>query len=87
MSKIDKLKEKFFRVPIPNDIRIDELKAIAEYYGCITAAGGKHQLKIIHRESGTVIPIPCHGDVVGEAYIKETKKLFKEIDGKKDDKK
>ena len=80
MSKIDKLKERFFKVPIPNDIRIDELKVLAEHYGCITSSGGRHQLKIIHRESGTVIPIPSHGDTVAEVYIKQVKKLFNEIE-------
>lgn len=80
MSKIDKLKKKFFGVPIPNDIRIEELKVLAEYYGCITASGGRHPLKIIHKKSGTVIPIPGHGDTVAEAYIKQAKKLFSEIE-------
>ena len=80
MSKIEKLKEKLNRIPIPNDIRIDELKVLAEHYGCITAPGGRHQLKIIHKESGTVIPIPSHGDTVAEVYIKQAKALFVEIE-------
>lgn len=79
MSKIEKLKAKLYRIPIPNDIRRDELKLLAEHYGCITESGGKHQLKIIHKESGTVIPIPCHGDLVAEVYIKQAKNLFDEI--------
>ena len=79
MSKIEKLKEKFYRVPIPNDIRIGELKLLAEHYGCITMPGGKHQMKIIHRETGTVIPIPSHGDTVAEVYVKQAKRLFNEI--------
>lgn len=79
MSKIDKLLEKLNRKPIPNDIRIDELTRIAKHYGCQTVSGGKHQLKIIHVPSGTVIPIPCHGDTVAEAYIKEFKALLAEI--------
>ena len=80
MAKIDKLKKKFFSVPIPNNIRIEELKILAEHYGCITTSGGKHPLKIIHKESGTVIPIPGHGDTVAEVYIKQAKRLFQEIE-------
>ena len=33
-------------------------------------------MKVIHVASGTVIPIPCHVNHVGEAYIKELKKLL-----------
>ena len=80
MAKIGKLKEKLNRIPIPNDIRIDELKVLAEHYGCITESGGRHPLKIIHRESGRVIPIPGHGDTVAEVYIKQAKALFLEIE-------
>lgn len=79
MSKIDKLKNKFYRIPIPNDIRIDELKVLAEHYGCIVVSGGKHQIKIVNKELGAVIPIPCHGDTVAEVFIKEVKSLFEEI--------
>lgn len=86
MSKIDKLKNKLYRKPIPNDIRIDEVIRIAEYYGCQTKRGGKHPLKIIYVPFGTVIPIPCHGDIVAEAYIKELKDLIDEIESKEDEK-
>ncbi len=80
MARIDKLKEKFFRVPVPNDFRIDELKVLAEYFGCETTSGGRHPLKIIHKATGTVIPIPGHGDTVAEVYIKQVKALFNEIE-------
>lgn len=79
MSKIDKLLEKFYRLPIPNDIRIEEVEKIVTHYGCIVKPGGKHPMKIIHIASGTVIPIPIHGDTVGEAYIKEIKRLLDAI--------
>ena len=71
--------EKLYRKPIPNDIRIDEITRIAKHYGCQTDSGGKHQLKIIHKQTGTVIPIPCHGDIVAEAYVKQFKALLDEI--------
>lgn len=80
MSKFDKLKEKLYRKPVPNDMRIDEIKRIMTHYGCITTAGGKHQLKIVHVPTGTVIPIPCHDDIVKEAYVREIKKLIDEIE-------
>ena len=40
-------------------------------------------MKVIHVESGTVIPIPRHGKCVGEAYISELKTLYTLIDHKK----
>ena len=79
MAKIDKLLEKLYNRPVPNDIRIDEIIRIVTAFGCQTAAGGRHQLKIIHVPTGTVIPIPHHGDTVAEAYIKEIKALLDEI--------
>lgn len=79
MAKIEKLLNKLYRKPVPNDIRIDEVVKIVENFGCITKSGGKHQLKIIHVPTGTVIPIPHHGDTVAEAYIKEIKALLDEI--------
>lgn len=79
MSQIDKLRAKFYRKPIPNDIRVDEAIKLAEWYGCKVEAGGKHPLKVIHPASGTVIPIPVHGDTIQEAYIKQLKDLFNKI--------
>ena len=31
---------------------------------------------VIHKPSNTIIPIPCHGKCVKEAYIKQLKDLF-----------
>ena len=36
-------------------------------------------MKVVHRASGTVIPIPRHGKAVKEAYIKQLKTLFDSI--------
>ena len=80
MSSFEKLKAKFNRKPIPNDMTFDEIATLASHYGCIVVAGGKHSKKIVHRESGTVIPIPMHGNTVGEVYIKELKKLFDSLE-------
>lgn len=41
--------------------------------------GGNHQIRIAHKPSGTVIPLPQHGKCVKEAYIIELRKLFDEI--------
>lgn len=79
MSRVDKLIEKLYRVPIPNDMRIDEIERIVKRFGCETTSGGKHPLKIIHKPTGTVIPIPKHGDTVEEAYIKQIKDLIDKI--------
>ena len=80
MSRIQKLKDKFNRKPIPNDIRIDEAISLAKWYGCDIATGGNHQIRIVYKPKGKVIPIPQHGDTVKEAYIKQLKQLFDEIE-------
>lgn len=75
MSKFDKAYSKFTQKPIPNDITFDEVMTIAKHFGCEVKGGGKHP-KVVHRESGIIIPVPKHGKCVGEAYIKELKELF-----------
>ena len=80
MSTLEKLKAKFHEKPIPNDITFDEVERLANAYGCRVIAGGKHSKKIVDVPSGTVIPVPMHGKFVQEAYIKELKDLFAEIE-------
>ena len=82
MSTLEKLKEKFNEKPIPNNISFDEVERLAKSYGCGVAAGGRHSKKIVDVTSGTVIPIPMHGKYVQEAYIKELKDLFAEIESR-----
>lgn len=84
MSTIEKALDRLYRKPIPNDIRVSEVVRIAEWYGCEIRSGGNHQMKIVHKPTGTVIPIPQHSDTVKEAYIKELKALIdriKEMEG------
>lgn len=76
MSQIQKLKDKFFSKPIRNDMTHDEVGRLAAHYGCEVKPGGKHQMCVIHKPSNTIIPIPCHGKCVKEAYIKQLKDLF-----------
>jgi len=82
MSTLEKLKKKFNEKPIPNDISFDEVERLAKFYGCLVMSGGKHSKKIVDVPSGTVIPIPMHGKYVQEAYIKELKVLFTEIESR-----
>lgn len=83
MSTIEKQIQKFYKKPIPNDITFAEVQSLAEHFGCIVVGGGNH-MKVVHRTSGTVIPIPRHGETVKEAYIKQLKNLFDSIkDGEK----
>lgn len=82
MSTLEKLKAKFNEKPIPNDITFDEVERLANAYGCRVISGGKHSKKIADVPSGTVIPIPMHGKYVQEAYIKELKDLFAEIEAR-----
>jgi len=55
---------------------------LANAFGCRIVSGGKHSKKVVDIPSGTVIPIPMHGKYVQEAYIKELKDLFAEIEGR-----
>ena len=80
LSRIEKLKKRFNRKPIPNDIRTDEAIALAKYYGCEIVSGGNHQIKVVHKATGTIIPLPQHGDTIKEAYVKELKILFAKIE-------
>ena len=82
MSTLEKLKAKFNEKPIPNDVTFDEVERLANAYGCRVIAGGKHSKKIADVPSGTIIPIPMHGKYVQEAYIKELKDLFAEIEAR-----
>ena len=66
MSKIDKLYNKFYKKPIPNDITFDEMVTLMTFYGCKIEYGGNHP-KVVHRETGTTI---------GEAYVKQLKDLL-----------
>ena len=80
MSKIVKLKEKFYEKPVRNDLTIDEVTRLAKAYGCVVLTGGNHQIRIAHKPSGRVIQIPSHGKVVKEVYIMELRELFDEIE-------
>ena len=79
MSTIEKRIAKFYRKPIPNDITLEDVEALARHYGCTVLSGGRHGTKIAHIPSGTVIPIPIHGKTIGEAYVKQLKLLFDSI--------
>lgn len=79
MTQLDKALEKFYKKPIPNDITYDEVIYIARKMGCTITDGGKHPIKVVHKPTGTIIPIPRHGKYVKEAYIKQLKDLFDEI--------
>ena len=80
MSTIEKLKNKFYEKPVRNDLTIDEVVRLAKAYGCVIYTGGNHQIRIVHKESGRVIPLPRHGKSVKEAYVLELRELFDEID-------
>ncbi len=79
MTAIDKRIAKFYRKPIPNDITFADVEALAHHFGREIKTGGNHSQKVIHRASGTVIPIPIHENCIGEAYVKELKDLFDSI--------
>ena len=80
MTKIDKLKEKLYSKPIRNDMTYQEIVTLARYYGCRVESGGKQPISVSYPSLGRVIPIPRHGSCVKEAYIKQLKILFDEIE-------
>lgn len=83
MSKIQKLIEKFYERPLRNDLTFNEIQKISEYYGCKVISGENH-MKVAHIPSGTIIPIPRHGNCVKEAYIKQLCDLFDSIEPKEE---
>lgn len=84
MSQLQKLRDKFYSKPIRNDITFSEVETLASAYGCKVMPGGKH-LRVVHIESGRIVPIPRHGKTVEEAYIKQLKDLFDLIGDIKED--
>ncbi len=80
MSTIEKLKKKFFEKPVRNDLTVDEVVRLARAYGCTVLTGGNHQIRIVHKPTGRVIPVPSHGKTVKEAYVMELRELFDEIE-------
>jgi len=86
MGNFEKRYKKFTRKPIPNDITFDDVEVIARHFGCIIDSGGKHSKKVVYPPLGRVIPIPMHGKSIGEAYVKELKELFFEIEEKENEK-
>ena len=83
MSQIDKLRKKFYSKPVRNDMTYDEIIKLADYYNCKVISGGTHPIKIVDKESGTVIPIPRHGSCVKEAYIAQLIELFDTIEARR----
>ena len=79
MSQIEKLIKKFFEKPARNDLTVNEVIKLANHFGCIVLTSGNNQIRIAHKPTGTVIPLPQHGKCVKEAYIIELRKLFEEI--------
>ena len=80
MSTLEKLKKKWYEKPVRNDITINERVRLARAYGCDILTGGNHQIRIVYKPLGVVIPLPCHGNTVKEAYIIEFKELISEIE-------
>ena len=80
LSKLEKLRRKLFEKPCRNDMTFEEIEKLARAYGCEVRVGGRHSYHIVHRSTGTVIPIPVHGSTVGEAYVGELQKLFRKIE-------
>ncbi len=80
MSKIEKLKKKLYEKPVRNDMTTDEVIRLAKAYGCRILTGGNHQIRIVHKPTGRVIPLPQHGKNVKEAYIIEIKEMIEEIE-------
>ena len=86
MTSFSKLRERLFRIPIPNDMTESQILSIAQNYGCKIMTGGNHQKRIAYEPptdspvERKIIPIPSHGKHVPEYVIKELKQLIIEIE-------
>ena len=83
MSQIEKLRKKFYSKPVRSDMTYDEIIKLSESYGCKVISCGNHPIKVVDKESGTVIPIPRHGNCVKEAYIIQLRELFDTIEARR----
>ena len=76
MSSIEKLKKKFYSKPTRKDITMDEIKKLANHYGCIIRTGGNHQVTIVNLKTGGIVPLPQHDKEIDRNYIRELQELF-----------
>lgn len=76
MSSIEKLKKKFYSTPTRNDISMDDIRILVNYYGCIERTGGNHQSTIINPKTGRIVPLPQHGKEIRREYIRQLQDLF-----------
>lgn len=76
MSSIEKLKDKFYSKPTRKDITTEEIRRLAEYFGCKVLTGGNHQIKIANLKTGKVVPLPQHDKEIKREYIRELQELF-----------
>ena len=79
-SKIQKLIDKFYKQPIPNNITFHEVQTLFEHFGCKVIGGGNH-MKVVCVEFSKVIAVPRHGNCVQEVYIKQLKMLLDDLKG------
>lgn len=79
MSSFEKLKKKFKKKPVPNDLTLRDVEILAGHYGCRIANGGKH-VQLVSDDPRVRIPIPLHGKFIGEAYVKQLAELFAQLD-------
>lgn len=76
MSSIEKLKKKFYSSPVPKDITIEEILRLANHYECEVITGGNHQIRILNRKNGILVPLPQHDKEIKPPYIRELRNLF-----------
>ena len=81
MSSIEKLRDRFYSRPTKKDITTEEVKRLADYYGCEIRTGGNHQISIVNRKTGAIVPLPQHGKEIDRTYVRELQKLFGEEGG------
>ena len=79
MSKTEKLIERFFSIPTPNDITIAELRTFASCFGFEIRQGSKHQY-LYHLDSRKRIPFPAHGKDIDDVYIRQLVNFIEKYD-------
>ena len=76
MSGIEKLKQEFYKNPVPKTITTDDIIRLAQHYHCDVVTGGNHQIRIANRRNGMVVPLPQHSKEIKPPYIRELRVLF-----------
>lgn len=76
MGKFEKAYEHFMSKPAPRDIKLEDVRYLAERLGFKVEPGGKHPLKISDPQTGEVFPVPEKNGYVKWVYVARLQEWF-----------